>query len=79
MQCGVAEICILKEVMNGCLWVSNSEVWKLAKKKRDVDNFSLNVPRVCMACWTATKLIDAVVWVFFLIQNTCSFCPILCF
>lgn len=51
----------------------------LQKKTRDVDKFSLNVPRVCMACWTATKLIHAVVWVFFLTQKTCSFCLILCF
>lgn len=49
------------------------------KKKKDVDKFSLNVPIVCMACWTAPELIDAVVWVFFLIQNTCSFFLILCF
>lgn len=42
MHCGVAEICILEEVMNGGLWVSNLEVWKLAKNK-DVEKFSLNV------------------------------------
>lgn len=33
-------------------------------RKKGVDKFSLRVPSVCMACWTAIKFIDAVVWFF---------------